>query len=80
MPLVVLPGHYDGERVRLDEPYVLKPGARLIVTVLPEDERVDEREAWLHLSQEGLKRAYADEEPEYPASLLKETNPDYEGG
>ena len=79
MPLVALPGHYDGERVCLDEPYALKPGARLIVTVLPEEEG-EERDAWMRLSQEGLNRAYADNEPEYPAQLLKEVNPDYERG
>lgn len=36
MPLLTLPAHFDGERIRLDEPFVLKPEARLMVVVLPE--------------------------------------------
>ncbi|GAK57683.1 hypothetical protein U27_04650 [Candidatus Vecturithrix granuli] len=36
MPLLTLPAHFDGERICLDEPFILKPDARLMVVVLPE--------------------------------------------
>src|SRR5882762_6162248 len=44
---ISIPAHFDGERILLDEPVELKRDARLIVTVLPNDE---EREPWLRLS------------------------------
>lgn len=36
MPLLTLPAHFDGERICLDEPFILKPATRLMVVVLPE--------------------------------------------
>jgi hypothetical protein len=39
-----------------------------------------DREDWLRLSQQRLADAYGDDEPEYPLTLIKEPNPDYEGG
>ena len=80
MSVITLPAHFDGERIRLDEPYDLKPDTKLLVTVLPEEQEDEEREAWFRLSSEGLARAYGEEEPEYPIDLIKEPNPDYEGG
>ena len=79
MPLVALPGHFDGEKVCLDEPFALKPGTRLIVTVLPEEEQDAERDEWLCLSGEGLAGAYGEDEPEYAIDLIREVNPEYEG-
>jgi hypothetical protein len=38
-----------------------------------------DHEDWLRLAQQHLADAYGDE-PEYPLSLIKEPNPDYEGG
>ncbi len=65
MPAISLKAHYDGSAIRLDEPFDLPDGARLLVTVLegevPEKERTD----WLNLSVRGLSRAYGDSEPEY---------------
>jgi hypothetical protein len=39
-----------------------------------------ERETWLTLSPQGLAAAYDDDEPEYPVTLVKEHNPEYERG
>ncbi len=80
MKTITLPAHFDGERIRLDEPYELKPDTKLLVTVLPEEQEDEEREAWFRLSSEGLARAYGEEEPRYPIELIKEPNPDYDGG
>jgi len=69
MPTISLKAHYDGEAIRLDEPFDLPEGAKLIVTVLelaPDEERA----GWLNLSARGLARAYGDSEPEYSSADL----------
>ncbi len=80
MSAITLPAHFDGERIRLDEPYELEPDTKLLVTVLPKEQEDEEHKAWLRLSSEGLARAYGEEDPEYPIELIREPNPDYEGG
>lgn len=79
MSIVTLPAHFDGQQIKLDRPYDLKPNARLLVTVLPEQETDDERKDWLILSEMGLANAYAEDEVDYPLSLIKEANPEYAG-
>ena len=78
MERMSIPAHFDGTQIILDEPVELERDARLIVTVLP-DEQAEERAAWLHLSSQGLANAYGDDEVEYPIDSIKEMNPDYEG-
>ncbi len=80
MKTKTLPAHFDGEHIRLDEPYELEPDTKLLVTVLPKEQQDDEREDWFLLSSRGLEHAYDGEEVEYPTELIKEPNPDYEGG
>jgi len=69
--------HYDGEQIRLDDPCELEPGTRLTVTIVAPDDD-EEREGWHALALHSLAAAYGDDEPEYPASLIKEPNPEYE--
>jgi hypothetical protein len=71
MQTVTLTAHFDGERTQLDEPFALPPDARLLVTVLPTPAADAEREEWYALSKAGLARAYSDDEPDYPASLIR---------
>lgn len=78
MPIITLPAHFDGERICLDEPFDLKPDAKLIITILPKEEHDNEHEAWLFLSGQRLEGAYGEDEPEYSPALLKEVNPSYE--
>ena len=81
MPIVALPAHYDGEQICLDEAFDLKPGARLIVTVLSQFQSdKEERENWLSLSGQSLENAYGENEPDYSSNLLKEENAKYEAG
>ncbi len=49
---------------------------------LPVEVSLNEKEAleWQNLSTQNLSRAYADNEPDYSASLVKEPNPLYERG
>jgi hypothetical protein len=63
-----LKAHFDGNTIRLDEPFDLPEGAQLIVTVLEPAHQEIERAAWGELSARGLARAYGDSEPEYSAA------------
>jgi len=70
MKALTLPAHFDGKHIQLDEPFKLSTDARLMVTVLAGAQE-SEREDWIARSKAGLARAYADDEPDYPASLVR---------
>ena len=76
--MVTVTAHYDGERILLDEPLTLRARARLLVTLLPDNDA--EHDGWLQLSGQTLAGAYARSEPEYPAACVREANPEYDGG
>ena len=78
MPMIAVSAHFDGERIRLDEPFDLKPNTKLIVTILAEKEPGSDHESWSNLSSQRLEDAYGKNEPEYSSNLIKEANPDYE--
>ena len=82
MKTITLRAHFDGEQIRLDEPYKLEPDTPLTITVWPKDrdEEGDMDSEWPLLSAYGLETAYGDDEPEYPLDLIREPNPDYERG
>lgn len=78
MNAITLRAHFDGQQIQLDEPFELKPDAKLIVTVIT-DESVDEdREDWRLLAQQVLANAYGEDEPEYSLDMIEEFNPNYE--
>jgi hypothetical protein len=70
MPAITLKAHFDGEQIRLDEPYELPRDAPLIVTVLSPSLE-EERAEWAKLSAANLARVYGDDEPEYTLSDVK---------
>lgn len=78
MENITLRAHYDGKQILLDDPAELQPNTKLLVTVIQALE--PERETWLNFSAQGLAAAYGDDEPEYPETLVKESNPEYERG
>jgi len=78
MDNVTLHAHFDGEQIRLDEPYELQPDTKLLITVLPKRRSTGEPEEWLFVSITGLAHAYGDNEPEYSVEMIKEANPEYE--
>jgi hypothetical protein len=79
MKSVALRAHFDGQQIRLDEPFTLEPGTQLTVVVPAKDEDA-ERHDWLLLSSSGLEATYGENEPDYTQAMIKESNPDYEGG
>jgi hypothetical protein len=70
MKTVTLAAHFDGQHIQLDEPFNLAADTPLLVTVLPEA-KDSERTDWVARSKEGLARAYSNDEPDYPASLVR---------
>ncbi len=65
MASISLKAHYDGETIRLDEPFDLSEGAQLMVTVLEPAQPDTDRAGWTELGKRALARAYGDSEPEY---------------
>jgi hypothetical protein len=45
-----------------------------------EENDISEREEWFLLLNQRFNEAYGDDEPEYTLDMIKEPNPDYEGG
>ena len=68
IPKVALPAHYDGEQIRLDEPYRLPKDARLLVVLMTEPSDGD---TWTGLSKSALARAYGSDEPEYSTADIR---------
>jgi hypothetical protein len=65
MKTVTLFGHVEGQSITLDEPFDLPVGAKVLVTILPDD--LDrQRSNWYGMSKRALARAYSDDEPDYP--------------
>ncbi len=65
----------DDTHLRLLQPIQLPKLTKVRLLVTPSED--DESIAWLCASADGLNRAYGDDEPDYPARLIKEHNPDY---
>ncbi len=74
MKTLTLTAHVSGNNIELDEPFALPAGARLLVTILPESLPDAERQEWYALSKSSLARAYSDDEPDYPANLVRTRN------
>ena len=73
MAAKTLHAHFDGNQIRLDEPFDLEPNAELLITVLPKSSDA-ERTDWAKFSLENLARAYGDDEPAYSLDSIKEAN------
>lgn len=71
MKTVTLSARFDGNRIQLDEPFPLPVDARLLITVMPDLATEAERQEWHAFSKASLARAYSDDEPDYPASLVR---------
>jgi hypothetical protein len=77
MKSLSIPAHFDGTQILLDENIELEKNARLLVTVLPNQD--EEYLAWLNLSRQGIANINDSDEEEYSLDLIKEINPEYEG-
>jgi hypothetical protein len=73
MPSVTLKAHYDGERIRLDEPFEIPPNSPLLVTVLAAAEEAV-GDDWIAAARGALASAYGPDEPEYTTADLTHTS------
>jgi len=76
MKTITLSACYDGRNIVLEEPHELKPGTPLLVTVLPESDAAFKSD-FHAMAESGLNKAYGEDEPEYPDSMVAEPNPEY---
>ena len=76
-PLVTLPAHFDGKSIILDTTFKLEPHDKLLITVLKSESETDEKKEWNTSSLLQLNKAYGEDEPKYPLSVIKEPNPEY---
>ena len=63
MDSIRIPAHFDRTHIILDEPFELKPDAKLFVTLLS-DPQAGEHEAWAQMGKAGLGHAYGADEVE----------------
>ena len=80
MPSRTVWTHFDGEPIRLDEPYLLEPDTPLLVIIVPQQREESEQTDWYRLSQQTFANAYGVDEPEYSFDTIKEPNPEYARG
>lgn len=67
----------DATHLELSKPIAASYGEAVKVFITEADEGNNEHKEWLTISLEGLQSAYGDSEPEYPAAMVKESNPEY---
>ena len=81
MKTITIPARRNGNHIDPITPFEIPDNAQLfIVVATPETAEETEEEFradWYALSAMGLARAYGDDEPEYPDSMIKEPNPEY---
>jgi hypothetical protein len=76
MSIQTVPAHYDGKNILIDKDVDIPEHAKLFVTIVSEPNGHDAE--WGKTSLEGLAGAYGENEPDYSAVPLKESNPGYQ--
>jgi hypothetical protein len=72
MPAYTFKAHWDGQAVRLDEPFEIPPNSPLLVTVLSSATTDSLRQEWLAMTAANLAAAYGENEPDYSIADLKQ--------
>jgi hypothetical protein len=67
----------DSTHLELSKPIAARQGLTVFVSVVESAERDVEQQEWLAASASSLQAAYGESEPDYPASMVRESNPDY---
>ena len=68
----------DSTHLELLRPIAARQGGTVLVSVAePDEKEADDRAQWLALSAASLQAAYTDTEPDYPVSMIRESNPEY---
>lgn len=67
----------DATHLELSKPIAASYGEAIRVFIAEADEGDNEHKEWLAISLEGLQSAYGDSEPDYTATMVRESNPEY---
>jgi len=67
----------DATHLELSEPIMVRTGGVVLISVSEPVEKDAKRHEWLAASSASLQMAYGDSEPDYPASMVRESNPSY---
>jgi hypothetical protein len=67
----------DSTHLELTTPIATRRGKTVRISVAESADRDAERQEWFAASASGLDNAYGDSEPDYPTSLVRESNPGY---
>ncbi|MGO8703245.1 MAG: hypothetical protein ACLQVA_05455 [Candidatus Brocadiia bacterium] len=67
----------DSTHLELSKPIAAAQGRTVLVSVAERGEKDVDRQQWLAASAAALQAAYGESEPDYPASAVRESNPDY---
>ena len=67
----------DSTHLELSKPIATRKGLTVLVSIAESGDKDAERQQWLAASAASLHAAYGDSEPDYPVSMVKESNPDY---
>ena len=68
----------DSTHLELFKPINIPAGKNIEISVLSQELYDQERNEWTKISMQGISNAYGESEPEYPISLVKEPNPEYD--
>ena len=78
MPMVLVEAKVvDSTHLELSKPIAARQGLTVLVSVVESGQKDAERQQWLAASAASLQSAYGESEPDYPASMVRENNPDY---
>ena len=67
----------DATHLELAEPIATREGLTVFIAVAEPGDEDAERQQWIAASAISLQSAYGESDPDYSASLVRETNPDY---
>ncbi len=67
----------DSTHPELSKPIATHNGLTVLISVAESGDEDAERQQWLTASTASLRSAYGDSEPDYSATMVKESNPEY---
>ena len=67
----------DATHLELETPLDVPLNRKVMVSVARMDEETNERAQWLAASEDTLRNAYGNSEPDYSLDMLQERNPDF---
>ncbi len=66
----------DARHLMLKNPIEIPPGSKVLITIVPN--KSNGNDDWFSLSIQQLEAAYGEDEPDYPLSLIKNPNAEFQ--